>query len=554
MAPFRTFTGQGYRIQLDLCAQVLGLDVPEEDPRSGGAPSGGWLYPHPSPSRDEPFVSAALLLHKAKQFDDGLYAAVELAAQKGLGEHAGKAYLLRTLAAALAAGPAEPAEALTVLFASCELGGLGVTVPPHLWTAVEGPVAEFLRDELRSKPLGFYTWSDELRTLFRQNRMLQRELGDPTPLVRALDADERLRATYVKYLELISRLTNPLVRPDLRPFLGGASGTEEMSAFFPAARSHEKTLLEELYGDRRIPDGFDLMDELIRHVRAGTLQLTPTAESGWYDHQLWSLEPLLVPDRMPEARRLRLDRGYREHLTKLFKATYALMRETHGGQGAGGMGGFRAVAIFIAPELTVEPLFTMYLRRALSYRFVRQVLLTTFGDGALSRMNRLTPAGPRLVNLEDELTEIEALFRGAAVVVGRQLGMDSADAGGAAESADAERFLNWGRHPERDVDLALDARMMVPVFYDMHRKKTKVWVFFGWTTKTLWLYFAVPPTVTSCAPDSSGRDRILFTATSHTLWTPVVAEVYVERILDRDEFRRHCDRHKVPDAILRNLR
>jgi hypothetical protein len=113
--------------------------------------------------------------------------------------------------------------------------------------------------------------------------------------------------------------------------------------------------------------GFDLMKELIRRVRAETLDLTPTAESGWYDHQLWSLEPLIVPDRTPEARRLRLDRGYREHLVKLFKGTYALMRETHAGQGAGGRGGYGGtvgVPIFLAPGLTAEPLFTTYRRRA----------------------------------------------------------------------------------------------------------------------------------------------------------------------------------------------
>jgi hypothetical protein len=156
--------------------------------------------------------------------------------------------------------------------------------------------------------------------------------------------------------------------------------------------------------------------------------------------------------------------------------------------------------------------------------------------------------------LETELTEIEALFRGAAVVVGRQLGMDFADTVEGKGGADADRFLNWGRHPERDVDFALDARMMVPLFYDVGRKKTKVWLFLGWTTKTLRLYFAVPPDIASCTPSASGRERIAFTETTHMLWTPVVAEVYVERVLDRDEFRRHCDRCKDPNAILRDLR
>ena len=44
-----------------------------------------------------------MLAQKAKQFDDGLYAAVELAAQQGSGTFAGKAPMLRAVAARLGA-------------------------------------------------------------------------------------------------------------------------------------------------------------------------------------------------------------------------------------------------------------------------------------------------------------------------------------------------------------------------------------------------------------------------------------------------------------------
>jgi hypothetical protein len=43
------------------------------------------------------------------------------------------------------------------------------------------------------------------------------------------------------------------------------------------------------------------------------------------------------------------------------------------------------------------------------------------------------------------------------------------------------------------------------------------------------------------------------TETAHAA-EPVLAEVYVGRLLDRGEFRGHCDRHKTRDAILANLR
>jgi hypothetical protein len=33
-----------------------------------------------------------------------------------------------------------------------------------------------------------------------------------------------------------------------------------------------------------------------------------------------------------------------------------------------------------------------------------------------------------------------------------------------------------------DRDVSRDARMMVPIFHDEQRKKTKVWAFLGWRT------------------------------------------------------------------------
>ena len=50
--------------------------------------------------------------------------------------------------------------------------------------------------------------------------------------------------------------------------------------------------------------------------------------------------------------------------------------------------------VFIAPDPHVELLPTMYLRRAQSYRFVRQVLEETFGKADVATMHRLTATGP----------------------------------------------------------------------------------------------------------------------------------------------------------------
>jgi len=65
----------------------------------------------------------------------------------------------------------------------------------------------------------------------------------------------------------------------------------------------------------------------------------------------------------------------------------------------------------------------MYLRRAQSYRFVRQVLEDTFGKDELTKIYRLTATGPVEMNLADELDQMERLFSGAYVIACREIGM-----------------------------------------------------------------------------------------------------------------------------------
>jgi hypothetical protein len=89
----------------------------------------------------------------------------------------------------------------------------------------------------------------------------------------------------------------------------------------------------------------------------------------------------------------------------------------------------------------------------------------------------------------------------------------------------------------------------VPVFYDIGRGKTKVWAILGWATRVLVVSFEHPPT----AQVLKGRVKIRFSAICRQIAYPVFAEAYVSRLLNRDEFRAHCDRYKTRDRILQNL-
>jgi len=65
-----------------------------------------------------------------------------------------------------------------------------------------------------------------------------------------------------------------------------------------------------------------------------------------------------------------------------------------------------------------------------------------------------------------------------------------------------------------------------------------------------------PPGVVPHAADPQivkGSVKISFTPTARVLPYPVFAEVYVTRVLNRDEFRRHCDRYRTREGILQHL-
>lgn len=134
----RTIITAGYKVELDLTDQVLAVTAPidkgwdhsyrgDNNPRLTEAPLKATL----DCTGRTKFLSASVLAQKAKIFDDGLYAAVEVAAQNGIGKHAGKASLLSSLGRSLAA--ADPLLAHTaqkLVLGAASLGHVPVTIAP----------------------------------------------------------------------------------------------------------------------------------------------------------------------------------------------------------------------------------------------------------------------------------------------------------------------------------------------------------------------------------------------------------------------------------------
>ena len=564
----REFASDGYVVQVDESNQTLKLDAEDNpvSPRTRLAPTFACLQKGMSSER---FVSASMLAFKAKQFDDGLYAAVDLAAQHGAGKYPGKIALLKELTRVLARACLH-GEMTEVVFAAARLAAIPVEQPNPMEPAVARRIERFLADEKASKVLGFYTWTQELSRIFQQDRMLQTKVGDRSAIdevARALRECGSAYATYGAYLTLVSRLTNPLAAEDLRAWLEhpALNDTDPLRSwnFFPPSRAHETDLVKQLYGNTPIPEEFNLVLEMVQRIRDGRISLKPTEKSGWYDYQTWALEPLVLPEEMPEATKLTFSEEYREHLVELFKGIIAQTRETHIKQVeedslAQGPPPPPRKEIYVHPRLSLEPLAAFYGRRAIAYSFIRGVLIDTFGPDGLKKMRRMTQDGPVELPLEDELEEMIALFRGAHGCVNRQLALPPSDVlpGVPDLSAAISTFQDWASKLDNDPDLGRDPRMMVPVFYDELRDKTKVWVVLGWGTRPLSISYVSPPVVQ--VKDKNGRAAdnevdIKFSDQYELAAYPVSAEVYVSRLLNREEFQEHCNRHRTREEILANL-
>jgi hypothetical protein len=183
------------------------------------------------------------------------------------------------------------------------------------------------------------------------------------------------------------------------------------------------------------------------------------------------------------------------------------------------------------------------------------------GKNNLAKIHRLTASGPVEKDLSLELKEMEALFFGAALIVANETGcalqITNRDGSGNGVKEDIEFARHWMNHLFDDPDLSRDNRIMVPVFYDLQRKMTKVWVVLGYEGQSLDVGFKSTPQITVF--DSQGKkiDRsrldVHYESQGSFLWYPVFAEIYVKRILDRDEFRKLCDTYATRSEILKAL-
>ncbi|MBN1670586.1 MAG: hypothetical protein JXR37_06115 [Kiritimatiellae bacterium] len=515
--------------------------------------------------------SANMLDGAAKQFDDGLYAALDLACFRGeLGPTPAAPDLIQGLCAKLpATSPAKP-----FLAAALELAGRSVALSPAETKKKAALLAAFERDKARSQPISFYNWTPELRQVWRFYRFLQREFGEteldmPTDLANVLAQDAALRQPYTRLNSFYGRLTNPLLCLPLNALIDAKQDLKELArargarhaavAVFPPSTSRETELFERLFGDV-VPPGVNLMNELIRRVRSGEVDFTPDETDGWYQYQVYALEVLLLPAKGDEHNKLLLTARYKKRLVETFKALMTKRRETHARQlGLATLGCADIRHGEVRPRLRVEPCATFYLRTARAYGFLANLLQTMLDDQTLRKLHGLKKDGHREHSLGAELNAMCNRFHGFYLVACEDIGMNPRFLAG--EQVDRQEAkgaaLAWLTRMKDDPDLARDTRVAVPIAVDLTRHSTRLWATLGVRLAHLEASYARPPKV---RPKDGGDwqepEHWMLSESRYVIAVDEFAEFAMpgSDALTRDEFRKLCDRHKTKDQIVNALK
>ena len=503
---------------------------------------------------------------KAKQFDDGLVAALDQAYFTGLEGHlTSHVALVRRVLDRV--GPSSPAAP----FLAAALDLAGAPAPVASEAAMRNELDEFLRDELRSKPVAFYVWNDTLARCFRVVRFLATEHpcngAVSSAIAAALAGDEYLRRDYDRAVAFYARLTNPPACRSMTNLAG--AGPKDLAAFLPTASTRENDLFQRLF-PAGLPPNAGLMKALIQRVRSGEVDLTPRPGSGWYDRQTHALETLLLTDKSEEHAKLALNASYKRRLLEAFAALLTKRRETHAAHTSAmalGESGIDWPHPEIRPRLRVEPCMTYYLRTARAYGFLADFLESAVGADGLRALHGLRESGERPLDLASELQSMRELFYGCYLVASEDLGMKPSLA--PDEPVDAARCrdaaLAWLANAYDDPDLAADTRVCIAIAADPTRQVTRLWSTLGVRLTKLtvdysrhyphyrragsggpWMGYDAD-TRSSSPPRPAGAEYLI----------PVddFAEIELPRLgtLTRAEFRAVCDRARTHEAIVETL-
>ena len=549
---------------LNASEAVIRLDVPIVKPDQNPER----LVLHPSyasaakQAKGQVLPSVNMIDGKAKQFDDGLYAAIDRAYYLGHGESM-KGHLQTIRRIRDKVGKGTPA-------ADYLAAGLGVgSETVELSARAKTLANDFLSKEVLSKPIGIYTWNRTLADCFRVLRYFAQPIHNdaiPPEIARVLREDEGLRRDYMTAYSFYTKLSNPPVGLTPVDFINGPLPPELQSkrvSLFPASSSRETDLFNKLFPLGLPPDA-NLMRELITAIRSGQVDLKPREDGGWYEYQVYALETLLLPEKGEESNKLLLTKTYKKRMLEAFKALITKRRETHVRQLDIPVAPSEAPQIeelaSVQPRLRVEPNLTYFLRTARSYAFLANFLESTLGESTLKSLHGLREGGPREPDLHAELRSMRDLFYGLYLLSAEDIGVKPALLDGEKVDRDAAEKVaaDWLAGIGSDPDLAADTRVSVPIFFDARTNSVRLWMTIGVRLAALDSRYVRGPKIRpgDGSADWKPVDSDKLVPSEYVIPVDEFAEVEIQggRVLTRAELRAICDRMKTKEKILEALK
>ncbi len=514
--------------------------------------------------------SVNMLDGKAKQFDDGLFAAVEQSFILSQDDCFVSQYQL--IQKWLEALPSN-SDAAAYLIASLSLVNDNTQALESLPNrkAIQEWLDNFAQDELAQKPISFYTWNDTLRKCWRFGSFLQHKHRSKSDVAKqlasALQENPELKRNYEALLSVYGRLSNPAANPSLMTLCseGHERGHSEVS-IFPVATSRETELFSKLFSNG-IPTGADLMSELVKRIRSGEVDLKPRSPdmespSGWYDYQVYALETLLVAERGAENNKLLLSKTYKQRMLDAFKALITKRRETQArnlGKTIASAAAAEKPPEAIQPRLRVEPAPTFYLRTARSYRFLQDILCESSGWKCIATNPGLKADGRRALALELELDEMKNRFYGLYLISCEDIGLkpnllqdEVLDASQCYAAANSWLTTIWS-----DSDFSTDTRVAIPIASDLGRNVTRLWVTLGVRLAKLDVRYAKPPKIRPVDSSESWQEPDRKTVKPIQYLIPIdeftELEISGVRSISREELRSQIPEAATREEIISSL-
>jgi hypothetical protein len=477
------------------------------------------------------FPSIETVNGKLKKFNDGLYAGVELALENGISDFPSKPDFLNKVSVKLndlekdvsKTGIAHINSAKVYIAVALKLSNVAdIPFSSEILKEADSVINEMDKDFFL-QPMGFYTWSDELKMIFKRDRYLQNYHDDIDPyteetvgkavaLALAITADPDLETEYDQILGVYSDLTNPFADipvTALKSYIIGIESLDEVSsiaksfladnppeyiepscnnhfALIPASYSKETDYFQSITCRPDYAGGINFMDELIAAIKNGKINLEPDDDSGWYDYQSYALETLLLPERGEENNNLLLTKAYKEKLIESFKSIMIQNRETHAKSLEMGSSDRMAIEpkpFDIYPKLPVEPFATFYLRNARAYRFLNTALTAITGVDFMDEVKVHYEKGESDFSLSDGLRYMTRLMYGlsfiAADSVGAKMTLLEDELSKSEIEACRTDAHNWLAEWTEDSDIKTDPRVAVPVQYDYYENTVTYWAVIG---------------------------------------------------------------------------